>query len=77
MRPSSGMSRAREAVGVAGAVPVLVERLRIASAVASVSSIMRAISAPRSQRSSVISRAPSAPLRAIAASRRVRPWRRT
>ena len=47
----------------------------MASAVASVSSIMRAISAPRSQRSSVIARAPSAPLRAIAASRRVRAWR--
>ena len=68
---------AGEAVGVAGAVPVLVERCGSPPRSSPVSSIMRAMSAPRSQRSSVISRAPSAPLRAIAASRRVRPWRST
>ena len=68
---------AGQAVGVAARRPSARRGCGSPSAVVSDSSIMRAMSAPRSQRSSVISRAPSAPLRAIAASRRVRPWRRT
>ena len=66
MRPSSGICVAAQAVGVAAAVPVLVERADRLARSPRCSSSMRAISAPRSQRSSVISRAPSAPLRAIA-----------